>query len=273
LDEEQVMGTTFGSRTASLLSLALLLGAVASGCASNEPQENGAPQATADNNENDDFEPTVVAQRDYSDPLIGINRAIFAFNEVSYRYLLFPLGKGYTNVTPEPVQQGISNFFYNLKAPIYVVNNALQLKPRDAGTNVLRFGINTTIGLLGLFDPATHWFGIEKVDTSFEETLMQYGVGYGFYVVIPFLGPADLRSGTSVLVEGIFHPVTYIADDRDRLLIQGFDYFQEFAPQVETFEALLKESEDPYIFMRNFYLQGIERDAQYPDDSGSEDEE
>lgn len=265
------------ARLRDYAALVALLVGLASGCASN-PQENDTLPNSEDgaevtNDDNNDFEPTVVAQRDYRDPLIGVNRAIFAFNEVSYRYVLFPLGKGYTNVTPDPVQQGVSNFFYNLKAPIYLVNNALQLRPRDAGTNILRFGINTTIGIFGLFDPATHWFGIERVDTTFEDTLMQYGVGYGFYMVIPFLGPSDLRGGTSVLVEGVFHPVTYIADDRERLVIQGFDYFQDFAPEVETYEELLKQSEDPYIFMRNFYLQGIARDADYPGSSRSESEE
>ncbi len=256
-----------GTGLSRYIALVALITAIASGCASNNPQEsqpqNDEPQASSDN-ENDDFEPTVVADRDYRDPLIGINRAIFSFNDVSYRYVLFPLGKGYTHVTPDPVQRGVSNFFYNLRTPIYIVNNALQLKPQDAGTNIARFTINSTIGILGLFDPATRWFGIERADTSFNDTLAQYGAGYGIYIVIPFLGPSDLRSGTSVLVEGIFHPVTYIADDRERILIQGFDYFQEFAPEAESFEALMKESDDPYIFMRNFYLQGIQRDAEYP---------
>jgi phospholipid-binding lipoprotein MlaA len=211
----------------------------------------------------DDFEPTVVAFRDYRDPLIGFNRAMFAFNDVSYRYVLVPLGKGYTNTVPDSVQRGIGNFFYNIKAPIYFVNNLLQLKPRAAGTNVVRFGINSTIGLLGFFDPASHWFGIEKKDTHLADTLAKYGAGYGFYMVLPLLGPSDLRSGTSVLVEGFLHPVSYIASDRDRILIQGFDYFQEFAPEAEGYPVLIEESDDPYIFMRNLYLQSIQRDAEY----------
>lgn len=251
--------------------LAFLIGFIG-GCATTDSQdiaeENATPSAIspvpdASASDDDDFEPTVVAFRDYRDPLIGINRAMFAFNDVSYRYVLVPLGKGYTNAVPDPVQRGVGNFFYNIKAPIYFVNNLLQLKPRAAGTNVVRFGINTTVGLLGFFDPASHWFGIEKKDTNLAHTLSKYGAGYGFYMVLPLLGPSDLRSGTSVLVEGFLHPVSYIASDRDRILIQGFDYFQEFAPEAEGYQTLVEESDDPYIFMRNLYLQSIQRDAEY----------
>lgn len=224
---------------------------------------NGDLASSTEGQTDDDFEPTVVAYRDYRDPLIRFNRAMFAFNDVSYRYLLIPLAKGYTNTVPTPVQQSVSNFFYNIKAPIYTLNNILQLKPKAAGTNIARFGINSTIGILGLFDPAYHWFDLEKADTSLGETLAQYGAGYGFYLVLPLLGPSDLRSGTSSLVEGFLHPVSYISEDRDRIIIQGFDYFQDFAPEAASYNDLVGESEDPYIFIRNFYLQNLQRDADY----------
>lgn len=265
--------------TAMVLSLS-------AGCASTTQEaqpassENTAPQGQDGTSEGDadDFEPTVVAYRDYSDPLIGMNRAIFAFNDVSYRYVLVPLGEGYSNSVPAPVQQSVSNFFYNIKAPIYLVNNALQLKPKAAGNNLLRFGINTTIGLLGFFDPATHWFDIEKADTSFEDTLAQYGAGYGVYLVLPLLGSSDLRNGSSALAEGLLHPISYIANDRERIIIQSFDYFQAFAPEAEGYPALVEESEDPYIFTRNLYLQGVQRDADYqqnppePEDGDGDDD-
>lgn len=272
-------------RLAGLLLLSIYLNAL-TGCSSiqatAESSESTSPatQEEGSGNNNDteaaqtdnDFEPTVVAYRDYRDPLIRFNRAMFAFNDVSYRYLLVPLGKGYTNNVPSPVQQGVSNFFYNIKAPIYTVNNLLQLKPKAAGTNVLRFGINSTLGILGFFDPASHWFDIEKADTSLGDTLAQYGAGYGFYLVLPLLGPSDLRSGTSSLVEGFLHPVSYISEDRDRIIIQGFDYFQDFAPEAESYPDLVEESEDPYIFMRNFYLQNLQRDADYQENPLSSDD-
>lgn len=250
------------SRTLVCLLVILLLG----GCASTREQDDDREQDDEEVpsvEESPELEPTVVGPRNYRDPLIGLNRAIYAFNDVSYRYALIPLSKGYINTVPGPLQQGFSNFFYNLKAPIYLVNNGLQLKPKAAGVNLLRFGINTTVGLLGFFDPATHWFDLEKRNTGFNETFAQYGAGYGIYLVIPLLGPADLRSGTSALVEGVFHPISYLADNPERIVIQSFDYFQEFAPDAERYLPLKEESEDPYIFFRNMYLQGVQRDAEY----------
>lgn len=252
-------------RLAGVILLSLSINAL-SGCASlAETEQEKEPDitTTSADQSDDNFEPTVVAYRDYRDPLIHFNRAVFAFNDVSYRYLLVPLGKGYTNRVPTPVQRGVSNFFYNIKAPIYTVNNILQLKPKAAGTNIARFGINSTLGIFGLFDPAYNWFDIEKADTSLGDTLAQYGAGYGFYLVLPLLGPSDLRSGTSSIVEGFLHPVSQISADRDRIIIQGFDYFQDFAADAANYSDLVSESDDPYLFMRNFYLQNLQRDADY----------
>lgn len=240
---------------------------VLGGCASVEeqeppPDENGQTSESTESVDGD-IEPTVVAYREYSDPLIRINRGIFAFNDVSYRYALIPLAKGYTKVTPAPVRRSIGNFYYNIKSPLYFVNNALQLKPKAAGRNLLRFGINTTLGLAGLFDPAKSWFDIEKADTNLNDTLAHYGAGYGFYMVLPLIGSSDLRSGSSTLVEGFFHPLNYLVDGRERVWIQGFGYFQDFAPEADLYLELSEESDDPYIFLRNLYLQGIQRDAEY----------
>jgi phospholipid-binding lipoprotein MlaA len=162
------------------------------------------------------IEPTVVSYPDYRDPIIHLNRAIFAFNDVTYRYFLIPLGKGYVQVVPELIRKGISNFFDNIKTPIYAVNNLLQLKPEPLGKNIMRFGLNTTIGLLGLFDPATDWFEIKRQETHFDDTLAQYGAGYGVYLVLPIFGPSDLRHSTSLVVDYFLNPITYLTDNPER---------------------------------------------------------
>jgi phospholipid-binding lipoprotein MlaA len=208
-------------------------------------------------------EPTVVAYHDYHDPLIRINRAIFAFNNVTYRYALIPLGKGYLRAVPEPVRQSIGNFFTNLKTPIYLVNHLIQLKGKPMVRSLQRFGINTTIGLLGLFDPAGNWYGLERAETDFEDTLIRYGAGYGAYLVLPVFGPSDIRNGLSLVVDQFLNPIPYLVDDPWANVIRGFDYFQEFAPEAEQYEIIRRESEDPYLFLRNLYLQGIQRDADY----------
>lgn len=208
-------------------------------------------------------EPTVVGYPEPRDPLMRLNRAIFAFNDVTYRYVLIPLSKGYLRVVPDPVRMSVSNFFYNLRAPIYLVNHLLQGKPRPAGRNLLRFGINTTLGVFGLFDPATSVFNLEREETTFEDTLIRYGSGQGVYLVLPFFGPSDTRNGVSLVVDYFLHPVPYLADDPEETVIRSADYFQEYAPTAEQYEILRRKAEDPYIFFRNLYIQGVQRDVEY----------
>ncbi len=205
----------------------------------------------------------VVSYKDYRDPLIGLNRGIFAFNDVLYRYALIPISKGYVWVMPDPAEKCIGNFFQNLKSPIYLVNQLLQFKPRDMGRTVVRFGINTTLGIAGLFDPARAWFDIPRAETHLDDTLAQYGAGYGLYLVLPIFGPSDIRNSISTVGETFLNPIPYLLDRPESTIVQGYDYFQEFAPTAERYETLRKKTDDPYIFFRNLYLQGVQRDADY----------
>jgi uncharacterized protein len=209
--------------------------------------------------------PTVVGITHYRDPLIRLNRAVFAFNDITYRYLLIPLAKGYTRAVPDPVRKGVGNFFDNLKMPIDAVNHLLQLKPRLLGRDLLRFAVNSTVGVGGLFDPAKAWWHMEKADTDFRYTLARYGAGYGLYLVLPLLGPSDLRGGASLLFDYFLNPVFYLTADPERSALNGFDEFQDFAPGAKQYEILRKKTKDPYIFFRNLYLQGTERDVVYKD--------
>lgn len=241
----------------SLRIILLLL--ILSGCATLEDDLAAAERASHAS----DIEPTVVSYQDFRDPLEPVNRAVFAFNDVSYRYVFVPLARGYNRRVPDPARQSVSNFFNNLQAPVHLLNNLLQLKPRAAGTNIARFGINSTLGVLGFFDPAESWFDLAPADASLDDTLAKYGAGYGFYLVVPLLGPSSLRAGSSALVEGYFHPIAYLTDDRERIIIQGFDYFQDFAPQADGYAQMVEQSDDPYLFIRNLYLQTLLRDAQF----------
>jgi len=266
------------------LSVALLLaGLLASGCAAVNGNRSGEGIRAGPSEERLPFpasrrgaapvpvpkrlepglEPTVVSYPDYRDPLIRVNRAVFAFNDVTYRYLLIPLGKGYMRVIPDPVHRSVGNFFYNIKMPIYAVNHLLQLEPKPMGRNLLRFGINTTVGLLGLFDPAEKWWGLEREETDFDETLAGYGAGYGIYLVLPIFGPSDLRKGASLVVDHFLNPIIYLTENPERSVIQGYDFFQAYAPEAERYETLRRKAEDPYTFFRNLYLQGVQRDADY----------
>src|SRR5690606_2176090 len=152
-----------------------------------------------------EIEPTVVdmAERDaatgaepaqqYNDPLEGWNRGTFAFNHFTYTYALIPLAKGYEYITPVPVRDKIGNAFSNIREPLSMLNNLAAGELKDAGTNLGRFLINTTIGLLGLFDPATAWFDLPEAKQSIADTLAGYGVAPGPYLVLPILGQNNVR--------------------------------------------------------------------------------
>lgn len=210
-----------------------------------------------------DVEPTVVSYTDYNDPLIGFNRAMFTFNDIVYRYALIPLAGGYVKVVPLPVRNSATNFFYNLKTPIYFVNHLLQLEGRLACRNLARFLINSTLGVGGLFDPAADWFGLERAEAHFDDTLMRYGAGYGVYLVLPFFGPSNLRDGASAIGDYMLNPLTYLGQEPERSLLKGFDFLQDYATDAERYEVLREKSDDPYILFRNLYLQSIMRDADY----------
>ena len=208
------------------------------------------------------IEPNVVSNDDYRDPLIRFNRAMFAFNDVSYRYVLIPAARTYLHA-PAPLRIGVSNFFNNIKTPIPLVNHLLQLQPREAGVDFVRFVVNSTVGIAGLFDPADAWMHLEREETGMSETLIQYGTNYGAYLVLPLVGPSNLRDGSALVVDSFLNPLAYILDNPESIVVRGFDNFQEFAPSAAGYLELREESEDLYIFMRNLHLQGIRRDAQY----------
>lgn len=237
-------------RAASLL----LAGLLAGGCASTArkpPPERGVPP------------PTVVGYPERRDPLMRINRAVFAFNHVAYRFLLIPLSKGYNKAVPAPARRSVARFFHNLYTPLYAANHLLQLKPKAAGRSLARFVVNSTAGLGGLFDPARAWPGYEREEAHLKDTLARYGVGYGAYLVLPIAGPSDLREGLSILAEAFASPIPYLLGEPESSLVRAFDSFQVFAPYAETYETLRSKSEDPYTFFRNLHLQGLERDADY----------
>jgi phospholipid-binding lipoprotein MlaA len=255
-----------------VVALLLLAGLLTSGCAAVNGHQTGDGLQSGATTDRLPFpaaqrapviEPTVVSYPEYRDPLIWLNRGVFAFNDVTYRFLLIPLSKGYLAVVPQPVQTSVGNFFYNLKMPIYAVNHLLQLEPMLLGRNLLRFGINTTVGLLGLFDPAHDWWGLDRAETDFETTLGQYGAGYGLYLVLPLFGPSDLRNAPSLVVDHFLNPLVYLTDDPERTALQGYDFFQDYAPGAEGYQTIRSKSEDPYIFFRNLYLQGVQRNADY----------
>ena len=208
-------------------------------------------------------EPTgtsVVAYDEYNDALEPFNRAIFAFNDVTFRYALGPLARGYQFITPDPVERGIGNVFGNIGEPLDSLNSLMQGKFKQSGQSLLRFLINSTIGLAGIFDVADSAWDIKEQPNTFGDTFAYYGAGYGTYLVVPLLGPSDLRSGTSSVLEIFVHPINQIDHKDTRRAVQLLNYFQDNANTLAQYSNVVEDLDDPYIFTRNLYLQGILRD-------------
>jgi len=132
------------------------------------------------------------------DPWEGMNKPIYNFNYHFDRYIFLPTVRGYQRVTPDFAEAGVSNFFDNLKDVTTFFNSVLQFSPKKSGQSLGRVAVNSTIGLLGLIDVATY-FGIDRPQEDFGQTLGRWGVGNGPYLVLPLLGPSNLRDGVGLI--------------------------------------------------------------------------
>jgi phospholipid-binding lipoprotein MlaA len=190
-----------------------------------------------------------------SDPIEPVNRAMFWFNDKLYFYVLKPVAKGYRNVMPEPARISVSNFFSNLAAPIRIVNNLFQFKFRKAGLETARFAINTTAGVLGIFDFAEDYAKLPEEKEDFGQTMGSYGVGNGPYLVLPFLGPSNLRDGVGTIVDSFFDPVAYMDKTRDYVGVKFVESVNTISLDKDTYEGIKRDALDPYLFIRDAYTQ------------------
>ncbi|WP_243633808.1 MlaA family lipoprotein [Motiliproteus coralliicola] len=205
------------------------------------------------------------------DPWEGFNRKVFEFNEFFDRNLLLPVTEGYIAVTPEPVQTGVSNFFGNLDDFVSLVSNLLQLKMHNAAQDTSRVVANTFFGLGGLIDVATP-MGIAKQDEEFGQVLGYWGVPSGPYLVLPFLGPSNVRDGIAWYPNVMIHPTSQMDQDRYYWGLVALWAVDRRAGLIET-EGLI--SGDRYSFIRDAYLQRREfqvNDGMIDDEFGDEDD-
>jgi phospholipid-binding lipoprotein MlaA len=207
-------------------------------------------------------EHSVLPENDYYDPLEPLNRVVFGFNHYSYKYLLIPTAKAYNAIVPAPAQRSINNAFDNIREPLNFLNNIATGEFSEASTNLGRFLINSTLGLFGLFDPAVHWFDLQQHPQTMAQTLSQYQVGSGAYLVLPFLGQSDIRSASSMLTEGVIHPTNYILESPQNSQVRIFGGFTSFTSRAEMYLTLYQQSEDPYQYFRNLHIQGQNRNEQ-----------
>lgn len=188
------------------------------------------------------------------DPLEPMNRAIYSFNDGFDKVLAKPVAEVYREVLPQFVRNSVSNFFANINDVLIALNNLLQGKLPDAASDVGRVAVNTTVGILGLFDVATE-LGLEKHNEDFGQTLGRWGVGDGPYLMLPFFGPSNLRDGLGRMVDFRTDPVTYVDPSRDRNQLWLARTVNTRAELLDTSKLLETAALDPYEFLRDAYLQ------------------
>ncbi len=187
------------------------------------------------------------------DPYEGMNRSIYEFNENLDKTVLEPVADSYDFVIPELVQTGVQNFFNNANYPVTIVNQVLQGKFSDSLEGLFRFTINTTVGIGGLFDPATS-LGFELKNEDFGQTLGVWGVDRGSYLMTPLFGPYTVRHAFGDAFDNLLSPINYIDDTATKYTIKIIDKIQERS-DLSALEEELYGSYDPYQYIRDSYIQ------------------
>ena len=198
------------------------------------------------------------------DPLEPVNRKIFTGNRWLDRAVLDPVARCYGWAVPDAVKRAVRGVFENLNQPAIAVNDLLQREPKRAGSAGARFVVNTTVGLLGIWDPATR-MGLEAHEADFGQTLGKAGVGAGPYLVLPVFGPSTSRDLVGSVVDLAMRPDTWLFPLGTRLVLASTNGITRKEENLESVRALEDSSVDFYSALRSAYLQS--REAMIEDSS------
>lgn len=204
---------------------------------------------------------TQYKSQEIADPIEPVNRVIFFFNDFLDRILIEPVAKGYNYILPQIVRDGVQNFMRNLKSPIIVGNDLLQGKVGDAGIATARFLINTTVGVAGVADVASTK-GLKYKNADFGQTLATWGVGNGFYLVLPILGPSSLRDAGGDFTDAYVDPVRLYAHNTDRDWIY---YTREVVEGIDDRSRLIKPIDDMRANSLDYYAAARSAYTQHRD--------
>ncbi len=199
--------------------------------------------------------PVVEQDFEEQDPWEPFNEKMFWFNRQFDRFLLKPVATGYDWVLPDPVQRSVGNAFENIGVVRRLTNNILQLKFVGAGQEVIRFSINSTIGIGGLLDVAKDRFGIEQSDEDTGQTFGFYNIGPGPYLVLPLLPVTTVRDGVGLVADAAMNPLNYFIPIGATLGISATDTVNERSLNLDKFERVEETVIDLYSAVRNAYLQ------------------
>ena len=240
-----------------ILTIVILAGTI-SGCAvtENNTSSMDSSNGAASNNDFDLLEDDFAEQTvEIYDPLEPFNRTMYHVNDTLYFWVVKPVTHVYIGVFTEPARIGIRNFFSNIATPVRFVNCLLQGKGEGADTELRRFAINTTIGILGIGDPALDKYGLEPVREDLGQTLAVYGLGDGFYIVWPLLGPSTARDSVGKIGDWFLYPVSYVEPKEAAIGIAAVRYTNESSFYIGEYEAFKSMTIEPYVGMREAYIQ------------------
>ena len=207
------------------------------------------------------------------DPLERMNRGTYRFNAAIDRAVLKPVATGYRNGVPRVVRTGIGNVLSNLAFPTTIINDLLQFKLKDAAIDLGRFAINSTLGIGGLLDPASH-FGIPRNNEDFGQTLGRWGVPAGPYVVLPLFGPSTLRDAPSMLADAQTDLRVQLDLETEEKIALGVLTVLDRRADLLSIDPSIEAAYDPYAFVRDVWLQRREyqvRDGEVADDPPPEE--
>ena len=190
-----------------------------------------------------------------SDPLEPMNRTFFHFNNWLYRRVLRPVSCGYRTIAPKPFRVCVDRLFTNLKFPVRVVNNVLEGRFKGAGIETVRFVVNSTVGVAGLFDPATHW-KLKAQPADFDQTLAIYRIPNGIYLNWPVLGPSSVRGTVGLAGDEALNPLWYVNVPLAVTVgAGGVKAINVTSLHIEDYDDFMRATLDPYAAARSAYFE------------------
>lgn len=190
-----------------------------------------------------------------ADPLMPFNRLMFKINDKLYFWVLKPVAKGYKAVAPTFFRKGVRNAFKNIGMPVRFVSSVLQGKIKGAGSELARFVVNTTVGVGGVWDPADKYMHLKPSKEDLGQTLGKYKIGNGCYIVWPFLGPSTIRDTVGTAGDMFLNPLYYVKPDDLGIALGAWELINGISFRIGDYEAVKRASMDPYVMIRDFYVQ------------------
>lgn len=200
-----------------------------------------------------EFKAEFEASKKSFDPLSGYNRIMTGFNDYTYTMILEPTARGYRYIVANEIRIFVANFFRNLLFPVRFANNLLQGKIKNSGDELFRFALNSTLGVGGMGDPAKIICNVDEHQEDLGQTLGYYGVGAGFPIVLPFLGPSNARDTLGLIGDSFANPISYVKPKIDSITLKTYSKFNDISFHIDDYKAVKKDAIDLYPYLQDLY--------------------